>query len=223
MLADLLPPTVVVVETPVDLDAELFPAEEAAIARAVAKRRREFATVRSCARTALGQLGLAPVALLPGERGAPQWPAGIVGSMTHCDGYRAAAVARTSTIRTVGIDAEPHGPLPDGVIGLVSRPEERDHLATLGPGRYWDRILFSAKESTYKAWYPLTGQWLGFEEASVVIEPAAGTFVVSIHKAVSTIDGLPLDTLSGRWVVHGGLVLTAIAATQPSTSGWCGA
>ena len=49
-------------------DAVLFPEEEALISRAVEKRRREFRTVRHCARRALGELGLPPVAVLSGER-----------------------------------------------------------------------------------------------------------------------------------------------------------
>jgi 4'-phosphopantetheinyl transferase EntD len=35
------------------------------------------------------------------------------------------------------------------------------------PEVYWDRVLFCIKESTYKAWFPLTHRWLGFEDASV--------------------------------------------------------
>ena len=46
---------------------------------------------------------------------------------------------------------------------------------------HWDRVLFSAKESIYKAWFPLTGRWLGFEEASLSIDPAAGTFAARLH------------------------------------------
>ena len=113
MLEQILPPAVAVVETFGDLPgATLFPEEEAAIARAVPKRRREFATGRGCARAALNRLGEPPVPILRGPQGAPLWPAGVVGSITHCDGYRAAAVARTSDIATVGLDAEPDKPLP---------------------------------------------------------------------------------------------------------------
>ena len=143
----------------------LFPEEEAVIARAVGKRRREFTTTRACARTALARLGLPPVPIVPGPRGAPQWPVGVVGSMTHCAGYRACAVARDLDLLTIGLDAEPHGQLPEGVLDAVSRPEEREQLAALAatvPGTHWDRMLFSAKESVYKAWFPLTQRWLGF-------------------------------------------------------------
>ncbi|WP_158717200.1 4'-phosphopantetheinyl transferase family protein [Streptomyces sp. NRRL F-4474] len=82
----------------------------ASLRAAVAARRREFATVRRCARQSLAALGIPPMPLLPGERGAPLWPRGTVGSMTHCLGYRAAAAARADEITALGIDAEPHQP-----------------------------------------------------------------------------------------------------------------
>src|SRR5579859_4218997 len=85
-------------------DHELLDGEAEVVARAVVKRRREFGSARYCARMALGRLGVGPVPILPGERGAPQWPAGIAGSITHCAGYRAAVVARTGDVLTLGID-----------------------------------------------------------------------------------------------------------------------
>ena len=71
---------------------------------------------------ASARLGVPPAPILPGERGAPQWPAGYAGSITHCAGYRAAAVARTREMLTIGVDAEPHDVLPDGVLDHVSLP-----------------------------------------------------------------------------------------------------
>ncbi|HEY6480768.1 MAG TPA: 4'-phosphopantetheinyl transferase, partial [Streptosporangiaceae bacterium] len=113
MIEEILPPSVAAAEEFGDRpDAVLFPEEEAVIGRAIEKRRREFTTARACARAALARLGQPPVAILPGERGAPGWPPGIVGSITHCAGYRAAAVARVSQVLAIGLDAEPDLPLP---------------------------------------------------------------------------------------------------------------
>ncbi len=156
-----------------DSAAVLFPQENAVIARAAEGRRREFATARACARAALGQLGLPAVAVLPGPRGAPQWPEGVTGSITHCAGYRAAAVALTRDVVSLGVDAEPNETLPNhGLLELIALDEERVRLADLTarmPGICWDRLLFSAKESVYKAWFPLTKRWLGFESADILI------------------------------------------------------
>ena len=189
-------------------EAALLPEEEPAVARAVDKRRREFTTVRWCARRALAGLGLPPVPIPRGDKGAPRWPDGVVGSMTHCDGYRAAAVARAADLTALGIDAEPHGPLPDGVLEAVAREEELarlDGLRRASPGVHWDRLLFSAKESVYKAWFPVTGRWLGFEDASLAFDPG-GTF-----RAEILADDAPFPAFEGRWAADDGLAVTAIA------------
>jgi enterobactin synthetase component D / holo-[acyl-carrier protein] synthase len=192
----------------------LFPAEEAAIARAVDKRRREFSTGRACAHAALVKLGVPPAPILRGPQGAPEWPDGVVGSITHCDGYRAAAVARAQDVLTVGLDAEPDDALPDGVLDRIAGPEEQAWLRQTGAlisGPSWDRLLFSAKESVYKAWFPLARRWLGFEEAVITIDPAAGVFAARLLVPGPVIGGRPLTGFSGRWAAGHGLVLTAIA------------
>lgn len=218
VIGDILPPSVVAEEAFGDLpDVELFPDEEAVVARAVAKRRMEFATARACARRALGKLGLPPAPLLPGPRGAPRWPEGVVGSITHCDGYRACAVALASDIVTIGLDAEPDGRLPDGVLDAVALQAEQARLAELAsavPGVSWDRMLFSAKESVYKAWFPLAGRWLGFEEASIDIDAVHGTFTARLLVEGPVVNGAVLTGFDGRWLVSDGLIATAIVVPR---------
>ena len=195
-------------------DLAPLPEEEPLIARSVPKRRKEFVTVRHCARVAMEQLGVPPSPILKGEKGEPQWPRGVVGSLTHCEGYRAAVVGRSEVARSVGIDAEPHGVLPDRVLEAISLPDERREIAALPGGLHWDRILFCAKEATYKAWFPLTQRWLGFEDAHISFEVdsdgSAGSFVSRILIDPAARSGPPLTELSGRWTVAGGLALTAI-------------
>jgi 4'-phosphopantetheinyl transferase EntD len=188
-------------------DIRLFPEEEQLIGAAVEKRRREFATGRGCARRALGALGLGPVAIGRGARGAPRWPPGVVGSITHCAGYRAAAAARMRDARALGVDAEPDQPLPALVLGGITLPGERVMLRELAgvPGASWDRLLFSAKESVYKAWFPLTGRWLGFQDAQLTVNPADGTFQARLLVADA-----PLAGFGGRWLARDGLILTTV-------------
>lgn len=214
MIGDILPPQVAVREAFGDLPPiELFPAEEAVIANAVDKRRREFTTARACARAALAALGLPPVPILPGLRGAPQWPAGVVGSITHCAGYRASAVAHDRDIVTIGLDAEPHERLPDGVLGAVASPAEQARVAGLAAARpdvCWDRMLFCAKETVYKAWFPLTQRWLGFEEAEVDFDPDGGTFAARLLVGGPVVNGAELSGFTGRWLVRDGFIATTI-------------
>jgi 4'-phosphopantetheinyl transferase EntD len=214
------------------LGAELFGApegatlvaeEEALASRAAsATRRAEFAAVRHCARTCLTRLGHGAVPILPGPSGEPLWPAGTRGSMTHCQGYAAAAVAPASLAHSIGIDAEPDAPLPDGVLDVVATPGDRDRLDVLpgGPGHpCWDRLLFSAKESVYKAWFPLVGLWLGHEEAEMTINPTARTFGATLTRDDMVLDGSPVTRVVGSWTRERGVLVTAVVltTTEPPT------
>jgi 4'-phosphopantetheinyl transferase EntD len=216
LLTQVLPDVVATAERYSDaVDLVPLPEEEPLIARSVAKRRNEFITVRQCAREALGQLGIGPVPILKGGKGEPCWPDGIVGSLTHCEGFRGAVVARAGEVRSVGIDAEPHGVLPKGVLGAVALPAEQSAIGTLEGDLHWDRILFCAKEATYKAWFPLTHRWLGFEDAHITFEldssGSSGTFLSRILIDPAAESGPPLTELPGRFTVSNGLVLTAIS------------
>jgi 4'-phosphopantetheinyl transferase EntD len=218
MIADILPSPVAVVEAFGDLaDVRLFPEEEAVIARAAAKRRGEFTTARGCARAALAKIGVPAVPILPGPRGAPQWPEGVVGSITHCAGYRACAVARIGEIVTIGLDAEPHDPLPKGVLEAIARPAEQARLSALTsvrPDINWDRLLFCAKESVYKAWFPLTHRWLGFEEASIEIDQVNGSFGARLLVEGPMVNNSVLAGFEGRWLVRDGFIVTAIVVPR---------
>ncbi len=218
MIEEILPETVVAVDTREELlDVELFPQEQAVLGQAVEKRRREFITARACARQALARLGLPPSPIATGERGQPLWPAGVVGSITHCAGYRACALARAQDAAGVGIDAEPNEPLPQGVLGEIARAEERPLLAELARAEstvHWDRLLFSAKEAVYKVWFPLARCWLGFEDAVLTFDPTGRTFRARLLRPWPGVDACFPPVLEGRWLAREGLVLTAIALMQ---------
>ncbi|MFE1320603.1 4'-phosphopantetheinyl transferase [Kitasatospora phosalacinea] len=197
--------------------AAVHRAEAASVRGATPRRRQEFANGRYCAHRALRRLGVPAAAVPAGDRGAPRWPDAVVGSITHCRGYTAAAVARRTDVVSLGIDAEPHRPLPEDVLEFVARPDERSRVRELlaaRPGVHWDRLLFSAKESVYKTWYPVTGRFLGFQEAEVVIDPVAGTFRALVPDTGAAGPGLP-GALAGRWEVGNDLVVTAIAVPAP--------
>ncbi|MET9697465.1 4'-phosphopantetheinyl transferase superfamily protein [Streptomyces sp. NPDC006529] len=211
MIESILPPGVASSEAFDDAaPAPLFPSEAALMASRRARRRRQFATARTCARRCLADLGHAPAPLLPGPGGAPAWPSGVVGSITHCDGYRGAVADHRARTSALGIDAEPAGPLPTGVLGLITSPAERAHLAALAeadPATPWERLFFSAKEAVYKAWYPATGTWLGFRQATVTLSPA-GTFTCVLHPPPTAAPANP--HYEGRWLSTPTLVLTAV-------------
>jgi 4'-phosphopantetheinyl transferase EntD len=195
-------------------DAVLFPGEELMIARAVDARRRAFTTGRACARQALSGLGVGPREILADQRGAPLWPADIVGSITHCEGYRAGAVAWREEVACIGIDAEPAGKeLRDGVLRRIASNWERaslDRLGAIRPEIAWGRLMFSAKEAVYKAWYPLTGRWLGFLQALVTLH-LDGSFDARLLVPGPLVAGRRRASFCGRWLVRDDLIVTAIA------------
>lgn len=208
MIERLLPPCVAVVEAdaPWMWEQGLLPEEAASLgARAVEKRRREFTAGRNCARGALAALDLPVVPLLPGGNREPLWPEGVVGSITHCARYCAAVAARREEIASLGIDAELHEALVPGVEAMVCTEAERRWIesAPMGDEVHWATVIFSAKESIYKAWYPLMHRWLDFHDAELDIDPERGCYAarLSVECAAS---------FKGRFLVAGDYVLTSV-------------
>ncbi|WP_158821971.1 4'-phosphopantetheinyl transferase family protein [Streptomyces sp. NRRL F-5727] len=197
-------------------EIRLLPGEEAAAAGMSAVRRARFAAVRDCARRGMRRLGEPPAAVPRGPRGAPLWPAGLTGSMTHTRGYHAAAVARSGEVLSLGVDAEPDEPLRHpGMLPRVSLAAERAWVARLAaerPGVSWDRLLFSAKECVYKACSPVFGE-LGFADALITVDAAAGTFRARVAAPGR---GRRCPVVSGRWLARDGLLVTALVLWRPA-------
>lgn len=241
MIDDLFPPDVVgVTDAELHLDdaallASLYPVEVEQIGSAVERRRIDFAGARACAREAMSRLGVPAGPILRGGRGMPVWPPGLVGTLTHTDGLRAAALASTGRVRSLGLDVEQHAPLVAGVLEAISLPEEaawvrvaRAEVADVA----WDALLFTAKEATYKAWFPLTHRWLGFGDAQITLVPDGGPtapgddrddhkrgddeVVTGTLRSRILIDGGAVDggpdvrEFRGRWAVRDGYVASAI-------------
>ncbi|MGL5819601.1 MAG: 4'-phosphopantetheinyl transferase family protein [Phycicoccus sp.] len=188
-------------------DAALLPEERGVVVGAAPERVAQFATGRHCARLALAHLGAVGTGpLLSDERGAPRWPAGVTGSITHTTGWTGAIVGWTGRrgVAAVGLDAEVAGPLPAGVLDVVASPAERERLARLtddDPSRPWDTLLFSAKEAAYKAWYPLAGTVLAQDAVTVDLR-ADGRF-----RAVARADRRSI-VVRGRWRAGPDVVVT---------------
>jgi 4'-phosphopantetheinyl transferase EntD len=186
-------------------DAELFPEERASLANSVEKRRAEFGTARVCARRALGRLGFEPMPLVPKKDRSPVWPAGVVGSITHTRGYCAVVVAPDSALISLGVDAEQDKVLTPDLIEMICTPRERVQL------RGHDAVVyFAAKEAFYKCQYPLTQQFLGFQDVELELDLSSGTFSARIIKP--ELDKPQwLAQLRGRFLREHGLVLCAMS------------
>jgi 4'-phosphopantetheinyl transferase EntD len=158
---------------------------------------------------ALGRLGRPPQPTPVGPDREPLWPAGIVGSITHCADFCAAAVAESTDIAGLGIDAERTLPVAAGfarrVAGEAELAAAAAELAVAGTALDPAILLFSAKESAYKAWFPMTGERLGFRDCTVTLDRSSPTFTVSVHPPGRR--GSP-PVLQGRWAATGSHVFT---------------
>jgi 4'-phosphopantetheinyl transferase EntD len=150
-----------------DLEQFLTIEESYSMSACTSEVRNRAAAARLAARELLSQAGF-PEWNLPRKHGdAPDWPPDWTGSLSHSDDFAAAALARCEDIASIGIDIEPAEPLPrelrDTVIvsGDVCLNESSDIAG---------RILFCAKEASYKAVYPVDRQFLEFADVTVNLD-----------------------------------------------------
>ncbi|MDO5618413.1 4'-phosphopantetheinyl transferase family protein [Kocuria sp.] len=130
-------------------------------------------------------------------------------------------MARSERVQAIGIDAEPHEPLPPEVRPLILTDQDAENIRELtgmteltrqtrgGAPVHWDRMIFCAKEAIYKAWFPIKHRWLGFEEVSVYPKPDGG-FRAQLPTTLFS-EGNASSLIEGRWVVDDGVLLAAIA------------
>jgi 4'-phosphopantetheinyl transferase EntD len=160
----------------------LFAEEADYVARAVDKRKREFALGRTCARRALAGLGIAPQPLIANADRSVRWPAEAWGSITHAEGFYAAVAALRSDLRGIGIDAEQRGRVQEKLWSHVASAREIAWFRAAGSERAAAEratLLFSAKEAFYKAQYCVSATFVGFHEVEVEFDEA-GEFVVTV-------------------------------------------
>lgn len=209
LAAQLFPDGVVCVEcSPLPEGLGLHPLEAAAVSRANARRRREFATGRWLARKALTQLGFPDGPLPVGSDRAPLWPVGSVGSISHTDDYCVAVVATNPPYRSLGIDAEPAIPLEESLWTSICTTAELDWLNEQPPGTrgLLCHLLFAIKEAVYKYQAPISRSLLEFHDVQVAVDRGTPGF-----RAVITRDGVPGFPagveITGRFLMSGGLIL----------------
>lgn len=168
-------------------------------------RLRSFRHGRHCARLALQSLGAGEPAIARHKDRAPIWPAGIIGSIAHCDEAALAAVARQTDLPGLGLDVESRGDLEAAVEALICRPPELAMLAHLNQAELSSRLLFSAKESVYKCLWPTVRRYIDFLDVALRLDPESRSF--SIDSATD----LPIalsEQLTGRYLVSEGLIFT---------------
>lgn len=210
----LLPAGIALAEDePREVVVTLMPAEQAMVAKAVAKRRIEYGAGRTLARRALSAASCDAddFAILQDEDRAPLWPEGFTGSITHTLGRVAAAAAPVTAFRGIGLDVERDATLSEGVARRILTAEDDAMLASLPEDArdFAGKLVFSAKECAYKCQYSLTQTYLGFDAMWVEVDLGGGVFIARFRRDVG--EFAKGDELRGRFARGEGLVMTGVA------------
>ena len=172
---------------------------------AVPARLREFAAGRAAARIAMAAIGLPPRAIPQSSDRTPQWPAGVVGSISHCAELCLALVGNTKDWDGLGIDVELDHSLDRSLWSDILCRDESEWLDRLavddrGPAAL---AIFVAKEAAYKAQYKTSRTVFGFDALGVRL--TGQTFAATFRHAVH---GYSIgDTLHGRLIRESGYVV----------------
>ncbi len=191
--------------------ATLPPEEATLTAGMVIGRRREFTAGRAAARAALAQLNGPVAPILLDRRRVPLWPAGYVGSITHCPGYTGAAVVRCTDASALGVDVEVAEPLPAELVADICSDAEllRGARPALLPEWLWPRLVFSAKECVFKCCFPVARLELDFQEVRISIGNEAGAFYAEVPEELASRLGSGRK-LSGRYLITNGFIATGM-------------
>lgn len=148
----------------------------------VDRRQREFAAGRFYARSALASLGCGETALPSGADRAPIWPAGFVGSISHCERFCGAITAEQSDFASVGFDVDMADPIDHGLYDLIGPEGEIDaaaHVLAVPPGTA-AKLVFVVKEAVFKAYWPLTHHFLEFDDVRIRFSPERDDFSATL-------------------------------------------
>lgn len=139
------------------------------IATATSRRQRSYLAGRACAQILYQRYGISWDQLFPAtgpltSQRCPQWPKGFVGSISHSRHLAIACLQPVKHCLSVGVDIEE-----------IIQTERMDRLRKriLHPDEDWVNtpqalsLVFSFKESLYKALHPILDRYIGFQEIRV--------------------------------------------------------
>ncbi len=187
----------------------LLPTETDAIAKAIPRRRAEFATGRILARDCLAQISETPVAIPVGMRRQPAWPDHLTGSITHIGDLCAVALAPLSSCRSIGLDLAICADVDARISERTSTSAELERNGSDVPGNCLHACLFSIRESIFKAYYPSTASELDFADVTLDLNGSTGQFVADIINDERP-DLFGQRRISGHFAVFDGYAITIV-------------
>ena len=180
------------------LSGDSHPDEWEDIAAAAPARQREFTAGRLLARALGEKLGLPPIPLRRAEDRSPVWPADRTGSLSHCNTLCAAAVGKRSAIQSIGVDIETIGRVEQKLWPTLFTEKEADYFSSLAPEKVAREttLFFSAKESFYKCQYPLTQEWVGFQDVEITRTDTHSLAIAPTRCAAKVWHAAPINTVA---------------------------
>lgn len=175
-------------------------------------RKKEFILGRMCASLAYEKcMGSELLKLDSGLDRAPVWPDDVVGSIAHDKNYVGAAVARKNELIGIGMDFEEMGRTKIELSSHIRSSEDiKSHPAFSDEELL--TLIFSTKESLYKALYPNVQKFFGFEDAALrAIDLEQGLFQIDLLTQL-TLNFGPKARFSfqGRFTVQNKTCLTVL-------------
>lgn len=184
---------------------------------AAVKRQSEFLAGRIAAQQVLSRSGLAgrhPAAVLMGQDRCPVWPEQVLGSISHTTDKAIAVVALARRFDYLGVDIEQHLTVNSAteIASVIHTRSELDLLLQQGvPAHLATTLIFSAKESLFKALYPFVGQYFGFECGKVRrFSPVSNSLYLDFVHPLSGPLGLK-KTYRCRYMLESDSVITMIS------------
>ena len=180
--------------------------------KTTAKRKSEFIAGRYLAHLALLSLNAENLWVDVGVHREPIWPTGFRGSISHGDDFAVCIVSKSSSLMRVGIDVENYisADVSRDVSRLVMNSSELDFIGAATNPNVIVTIIFSAKESLFKALYPEVNQRFGFEAATVkTLNFEKGSFTLVLNRSL-TPELFAGRCFDGVMLLDGLKVITAI-------------
>ncbi len=184
------------------------------LSAAVDKRKSEYLAGRALVAGGFTRLNIPPQTVLSGEKRNPIWPAGVQGSITHSREY-CACILTTAPNRYVGIDVE--WLLGDNALRSVRHVAMSEHDIAVFTSQsalteqYFATLLFSAKETLYKALFPIVKSFFGFDAATIHAHPTEDQVQLRLTQTLhptlkeGEVFNLQYQNLGGKiltWLVH---------------------
>ncbi|MGH8274217.1 MAG: 4'-phosphopantetheinyl transferase family protein [Gammaproteobacteria bacterium] len=221
MLDNLFPESVITeIAAPWMWSAELMREEKTIVGNAVDKRRREFAAGRTCARSILREFGFSGNLTIGKDKyGAPVWPEGIVGSISHTDDVCVVSIGRkTPEMTSLGVDVEKDTRLDPDLMNLVCDELEEETCCNsqIKDSLRLAKVIFSAKESLYKCLYPIIRTVLNFKDVHIQLDVSGQKFMGTINSNLH--DDFVKGACSGRVIYGEGHIYTSCTLNRAGNS-----